>query len=504
MQAVAPTTGYVEPRPETAATVRHYWWRILAGGVGALLTILTALHLGQGVLAFGRLAEIEYEEAVIYDQVGRVLRGSPLYQPIDRPPFDVAAYTPLYFYAAAALRALFGDGFAPGRGLSFAAGLLSAAFVAFLGARRPGNRWAGAFAAVAYLGLGFPGLYPWFATYRTDLLGVALGVGSVAALVGRPGTWRVLLAGLLVAAAVLAKQTLLSPGLAGAVWLWQWNQRLAVLFSVTAGVAVLGVSGLFQLATGAYVENTLLANANPWNWAELWFNLQVMALYQTGPMLAAGLFFATARRSPRDGDDALLILFWVSSALLLATLAKIGSSYNHWIMLAAATSLLATRAIWSRATGQTAWRALLPALLLGIQAVVLLPFAAAFGSIALGLHQRASAENASLQRTLERVRAAPGAVLADPMDAVALADREILFETVIFTIFYRQGLWDPAPVVRAVCDGTVSLLVLDRPVESSSLDWPPPILDVVRGRMSLDQRIGERYLYVPRPSGTCP
>jgi hypothetical protein len=145
-----------------------------------------------------------YGEAIIHDHAARLLRGEPLYQPLGRPPYSVAAYTPLYYGLAAGLQAVFGPGFAPGRLLSLLAGLSVVCLVASLAARRAGDRRAGWFAGLLFLALGLPGAYPfsslpapypswltltypyypWMALYKEDVLGVALSVGAIAALLG--------------------------------------------------------------------------------------------------------------------------------------------------------------------------------------------------------------------------------------------------------------------------------------------------------------------------------
>src|SRR5579871_4397739 len=109
---------------------------------GTISRRVTLLHRGLGVLlvalsfgpAYATLLSaaaatlqpigMEFGEATIYGATLRILQGLPLYQNIDVPPFTVVPYTPLYYFAAAALRAIFGEGFGPGRMLSLVAGVM--------------------------------------------------------------------------------------------------------------------------------------------------------------------------------------------------------------------------------------------------------------------------------------------------------------------------------------------------------------------------------------------
>ena len=44
---------------------------------------------------------LDHGEAIVYYDALRIIHGQPLYQPLDAPPYTVAAYTPLYYLAAA-------------------------------------------------------------------------------------------------------------------------------------------------------------------------------------------------------------------------------------------------------------------------------------------------------------------------------------------------------------------------------------------------------------------
>src|SRR5438128_12333481 len=100
--------------------------RVLVVAVACVLCLLAADRVARGVAAIQRPVEAMYGEAIIYDQAARLLRGEALYQPLDRPPFTVTAYTPLYYTVVAGLRLLAGPGFGPGRIVSFGTGLCAA------------------------------------------------------------------------------------------------------------------------------------------------------------------------------------------------------------------------------------------------------------------------------------------------------------------------------------------------------------------------------------------
>src|SRR5712691_8467617 len=100
--------------------------RVLVVAVACVLCVLTADRVVRGVAAIQRPVEAMYGESIIYDQAARLVRGEPLYQPLDQSPFTVAAYTPLYYAVVAGLRILGLPGFSPGRVASCVAGLCAA------------------------------------------------------------------------------------------------------------------------------------------------------------------------------------------------------------------------------------------------------------------------------------------------------------------------------------------------------------------------------------------
>ena len=102
--------------------------------VGVLVLCCLAVPAGATLAAAGWPAVVQpvgldYAEPVVYGQAMRIVSGEPLYQPIDRRSFTVAAYTPLYYWMAAALQVVVGPGFWPGRLLSLVAGVVTALVV---------------------------------------------------------------------------------------------------------------------------------------------------------------------------------------------------------------------------------------------------------------------------------------------------------------------------------------------------------------------------------------
>jgi hypothetical protein len=484
---------------------RTWLWRVLVGTLVALTLLIAMAQLTLAIRQIGEPRELEYGEAIIYAQAGRMLRGQPLYESLDGPPYTVVAYPPGFYAVAAALQATFGVGFGPGRVVSTLAALVTAILAAWLAYRAGGGVSYGLLAALLFVALGFPGRPPWYALYKEDLLGVALSFAAIAVLLSGPGSrQRVVVAGALAALALLTKQTFVAAAVAAFIWLWRRERSQAGVFlGAWAAVSVVGW-GLCQLLMPGFADNTVLGNVVPFSDDALFNNLRLLITF-LGAAIAVALGWVLIRIGAGGTiSEDLTVLYWGASFLPLIGLAKIGSNHNYWIELAATTAVLAAGAL---AAAGRRWRsfaderALVPVLLILAGGI----WAAHF----LGLPSIPTPEsNAGLDEVVSRVRAEPGPVLAEPLDVVALAGRDIVLEPYLFSILASEGRWDPGPLVQRICSHEIGLAVLGNPLDAPGPSyqgyafWPAPILDALRASMVLDSVRAGRFLYVPAREST--
>jgi hypothetical protein len=480
--------------PALAPSVVARWLVLLILAGAAVLNVGFAL----GMIV--RPDEVRYGEAVLYAHVDRLVRGAPLYQPIDQAPYTVAAYTPLYYALAAVLRVLFGPGFAPGRLLSFASGLVAVACVARLTWRRTRAWWPTVLASLLLLGVGMVGPVPWFGSYKEDVLGIALVLGAIVVLDERTTGSAIVGASLLAALAILTKQTLFAAGLAGTIWLWAAHgPRPATMFAIGVTLCVLAVSVAFEFTTHAFFDNVVVANLNPWSASALSFNLYLLALFQTAPFLAA-LFDVVPRLRPGIVSRDLVVGAWLASFIPVLGIAKEGADFNYWLLFAALTAVLAATAVCEQGKRWVA-AALAVALAANAAVAILVMVVLVLKQPALVWPDRAA--RAGFDRVLEQVRLAPNDVIADPLDVAVLTGHPVVLEPVLYDLLYLDGRWDPAPVVARVCRGDIGLVVLGYPLETPDAEaehkWPRPVLDALRERMTLQNvvpaGINQRYIY---------
>jgi hypothetical protein len=205
-------------------------------------------------------------------------------------------------------------------------------------------------------------------------------------------------------------------------------------------------------------------------------------------------------------------MYWGWAAVSLLGLIKFGAFYNYWIEFAAGTSILAVTGIWKiggmYADLGSRLMACVPVWLLILD---LGWIAGVYVTSVPGSAQAAmdTSHRTAFAQLVQRVRDEPGPVLAEPMDVVVLAGRQLVLEPVIFGILQRQGTWDPEPLVHSVCSGEVRLLILEMPLPSLAEYapfgmpwWPEPVVRALQARMVATGEQAGRTIYTPaaRPS----
>ena len=194
---------------------------------------------------------------------------------------------------------------------------------------------------------------------------------------------------------------------------------------------------VLQVTTGALIQNTVEANVNPF-YVAVARELGLELLRTQWLPLALALVYVVV--DARDHSHSrLLLLYWAASAVSLVGIGKIGANHNYWIEFAAATAMLAAR---GAASVVFRWRAGAAAIAGRLVVVLLAVQLGGPTQLFESLRGGRSDLRAALQAPpdpdfadlVERVRLAPGDVLAKPMDVIVLGGRPILLEPFIYSI----------------------------------------------------------------------
>jgi Dolichyl-phosphate-mannose-protein mannosyltransferase len=396
-----------------------------AAQLAAALAGLVAI----GAYLFVALSRLDYPFALeslegnSLVEVHRILAGQALY-PAPTVRYVPDGYPPLYFYLSAAVARVLGASYLSLRLVSLVSSLACFALLARLvqretGSIAAGTGAAGAFAAT-YLVAG-----AWFDIGRVDSLFLALSIGGLYAARHMRGPRGAVVAGVLLAAAALTKQTgLAEVVVVTAALLTGPRRRLAWMAALTEVTVLAGSTLVIRLASGGWYvyyiykqmsEHALTYGNFGWFWTAL--------LTATG--LAACAALIGARRVPREllaGCAALAVEGYV-------TLVQSGGTINDMLPAYLAVALLAGLALG----GQARWVTTAAGMLVLAQTVFLL--ASSHPSSAIPT----SADRAAGERLVAGMRALGG-------DAVDPADPGLSLQAAMAPAAVPGGVFD---VLRA-------------------------------------------------------
>ena len=500
---------------EIAATVRHPTStaeRFLTAAARLALTGLLGVMILAGLLRvfdFSRLAD--YGEGTLLGMVQR-LRQEPISTAwLHGPELTLTSYGPAFYWGVQAVSAItprWQKTLIPGRLLSLAATLATAALIAWTIARRARNIEPGVLAAMLFLAA--PPVHAWGTTHRVDALALLPALGAYL-LVGSRGigaSGRVLSAAALLGSAAcaalgsLAKQTAALAAIGVVVYLLVNRQfRAAAIYAIL--VAAMGLAAWFILnrATGGYfftgaVRGNLCAMSLR---SGFWAGYAMLAtpLCVAAAAVAVWLFVRQPRRALRS-------VYWIGlpvSLLIASGLScKEGATASYYLEACALATLLVGQFGLARLWPAHRGRALTAGLLLaGAVAVPDLQFVRQHG-----LCLPDSPYGAAM--IAKQLQTSPGAyVLADGQHISAVLEagcRPLVNDSFLFRVLADHGAVSPAAVIQAMEQGRVPLLVLKRTVEShrqqvgtASQKWPAAVVDAMQRYYALEAEGDDIFIY---------
>jgi hypothetical protein len=296
--------------------------------ITALLLVATYLlsfadHARQ-LLGFG--FPLDYGEGPLVAQVEQLRAGTPiwrLYADPSAPPFLIINYPPVYLLLTAGLAALLDSALLAGRLIALVSTLGTGVALAVLArttAHAPPSGSGYRLSAIGYrlwlpalLFLTIPIVREWAVLMRVDMLGLCLGLWALVAL-QRGGVRMRALAGLLIAASLCTKPSLVAAPLAAGGWLL-WRvirapapERQAALrdLGAFAGVAGLGgalvVGGLHWASGGWFWLHVVAANANRWEADLAWgfWQTQIQLRWPLAVLAALAVWVVARERRTTD------------------------------------------------------------------------------------------------------------------------------------------------------------------------------------------------------------
>jgi hypothetical protein len=415
-------------------------------------------------------------------------------------PFTIANYPPLYPALIALLFKVLGPSYAAARVLTLAASLACAALV-FAIVNEVTARRSAALVAGALL-LASPYAMFWSTLARIDFVALAWSLGAVLVVAKKPdGRATPFVAAALALLAAMTRQShLLAAPFAITGALFFVRPARAVQFVGTLSLGVVAAVLVLDHAThGGFLFHTVTANANRYSTPLLRYFAGDLAL-TTGSLL----LFAVARAMrPLAGErprSALLVLYFVGTAMSALTIGKVGSHVNYFLEIVAASAIIAGVLI-ADATRAGGWKRSLASVLVAAQSLWLVGF-----TVFRPENMEAKlAMRAEFEKLRDVVRAEPKPVLADEtMGVLVIAGHPIELQPFELTQLARQGIWDESKLIADIRAQRFGLVLInDGPHTPSAWTrerWTEAMLAAIHEAYAPDGALAEATLYRPKAS----
>ena len=446
-------------------------------------------------------------ECVVGAQSMMLAHDGTLYYDLNRYPYTVSAYTPLFYLVEAALVKIGLPAYTSGRLVSFAAlmGIVALVWrVVLLYTRDRYSSWLGTLMAGSSTLL-----LSWGTVGQVDTLAVSCALAAFYQfsryLLRGENTLK--WAGLFAVLAFFTKQTMIACPVAICIALLLYRPKVAFQFGATLA-AVVGIIALsINVAlSGRFLADTVLANLNPYSVEKILQHLK-FAVFSSGPLWLIALL--GARRAARVGGRVPFLYLGVAVGLLLGTAPKIGSDLNYQIestvllIICACLALHALDFFRLSFRGSKTWITLLQ-LPVAVFLVVNFRITARDLLTRVGGERLARSEVAAVTPYL----ADGGRVLSSDYNALVRLRGRMDLEMLVYRLLVDARVVDPEPVRRDIAAGEFSTILLMEDVNHRGnglnielATLPDVQIDEVRRRYRLVAKIPGSDVYVYKPVG---
>ncbi len=478
-----------------SATRAELWFRrgLLAASVLAAVAVVASMGI-----ALWAQNELAPPESVVAAHSLMLAEHGSLYYDLNRYPYTVSAYMPIFYWLEAGLIKLGVPAFVSGRLLTFAAFLGLIAVVSRIARIYTSSRLCEWIAGIA-VGVS-PLMIFWGVVGQTDVLAVFFAAAAFHQfarhdVLGKPTLWR---AGLLAALALFTKQTMVAAPAAMVLTLAVRDWKRALRFALALGLPVAGaVWALNAAMDGRFLQNTVFANMNPFAWEKLGAQLQYLAGVCGGLLVIALVALPKLRREALGPAMYLLC----ATLVFLGTAPKIGSDTNYQLELSVALAICAVIGLHRlqffdlHYTGSKSWITLL-ILPLGVHAAVGVRMAA---NIFIARYANEQVFRAEIDGLRPYVAPQGGLVISTDFNAMVRLRQRMDVEPLIYGLLVEAGQIDPEPVRRDLARRAVSTVILHSNIFEPQRDSNAEIASLPAGQLA-ELRAGYRLAaHVPGP-----
>jgi hypothetical protein len=447
-------------------------------------------------------------EAVVAAQSMMLARDGTLYYDLNRYPYTVSAYTPIFYLLEAGLNKVGLPAFPTGRAISFLALLGIVALVWRIGLLYTKDRYCAWTASLLCASTAL--LLFWGSVGQTDMLAVFFALFaferySRRAVLGEGRLWVV---GALLVLAFFTKQTTIAASVAIFLLLVMKDRKTGLVFGASLAGAVAAIAlGVNAATHGRFLANTVFANLNPFAAEKLGQHLRYFLLVSGAAIL---IVIAGAKKAVAGPGRALFVYLGCALAVFLATAPKVGSDLNYQVestillALCAAASLHALEFYPLSFRGSKTWVTLLQ-LPLAVYIVLNLRLGAQQLLMRVAVEKQVEQEVAALRPLYE----GGGRILTADYNAPARFRHGLEVEMLIYKLLVDAKRIDAEPVRRDIAAKRFDTILLGEdltlPEQSRNAELatlPASQMQEIRRSYKLVRKIPEPYqdfLYVYKP-----
>jgi hypothetical protein len=433
-------------------------------------------------------------DSEILNQAWRLANGKNIYSGIETPPFAFAAYTPVYYAAAAALLRFTGLSYIPAKLLSLAAALSIGLALIRLSRKWHQDGHKGVWAA--FLLFLVPAFLYNAVRSHAQMMAVAFSVWSLFFFLRDRRRDKFLISPLLAVLALYTKQTQVAVPLAIGMYLLFRNRRGLLpywaAFSVAALVPFLWLQKITQ---GYFLFDTVDLARLAYS---LW-QIPLVFLHHAGPLLPfIALALLLSWKRFRKGEWGVLDCYLVCLlAITAVSLGRLGAHGQYVLELLVATLiyLLGTTHLPSVPSRDA---------LVSFQVLLLLIYAPLFVVFEEGLWNLTTCRAA--QNIYPILKSGPGPILSQQGSLALFGRGEIYIQLFHFSALSRAGLWNQEYILSRINDRVFSWVITEFPLEKTDLSdddrerFTPELISALRSNYSRRVFIYPYYLYTRNPA----
>jgi hypothetical protein len=498
----------------------------------ALLVFTAGGAFSNGLFFISQPYQINYGEGLAAWQAAHVTDLARAYAPIDRYPFVVFQYPPLYHLATQAVGAIgttTGDLLMAGRSVSVLSAALLCILVGWITFQALPHRadWRTRLLAAAFAGALPTALYNfnWTWLARVDTLAILLSFSGVTVFAARPTLPALqILAAVLMTAGLFTRQTALPAPLACLLVAFVIDRKIALRMLLTMGLLGGLVLGWLAWRThGQILLHLFRYNQTAFSIRRAVFGILMNTRHVAGLLVLAGgaslgvlrgsWALARGRRWDLLGGNLrangyrrrvfLLAVYSMLAALSALTFGKEGSDINYFLEWNVSLAPLAGILLF-RAAPPAGSRVRLRPVWLAALAIPLLLLDTGFNQARDGWLRildgplRADREQMDVYRKmLATVEEAPGPVFSEDMNLLYKTGKDVPAEPAIIQFLAKAGMWDERPFVRMIQEHRFSLVVTEDGFSGER--YSPAVATAIQQAYEQAARIGDYLIYRPRP-----